>query len=126
MRGALAACFVVLIGVLGAVPASAFDTQSRTEMVCECRCTRSNCEYGADFIPVSTACPSGSVVTGGGYRWQTQAGLQKVQDSFPDAGGAAWTAIVKAPHEIPCNQKDCGKLTVYAVCAPGERPPRSH
>jgi hypothetical protein len=66
MKRALAVLFpVVLIGVLGAVPTSAFDIQSRTEQICECLCTRSICEYGADLIPISTTCPTGTVVAGG-------------------------------------------------------------
>jgi hypothetical protein len=123
MKRPLAVSFavVVLIGGLGALPSSAFNIQSRTEQICECVCTRWSCEHGADFVTVSTTCPTGAVVTGGGYRWQTEPNLQKVQDSFPDAGGGAWTAIVKAPHESPCSEKKCGNLTVYAICA--EAPP---
>jgi hypothetical protein len=111
----------VLIGVLNAVPASAFNIQTSTQNICECLCTRRSCMFGAEVIPVSAACPSGTFVTGGGYRWETEPNLSKVQDSFPDAAGGAWTAIAKSPYESPCNERHCRNLTVYAVCAPGER-----
>jgi hypothetical protein len=113
----------VLVGVLSAVRASAFDVQSTTQNICECLCARPNCTYGAEFIPVSAACPSGTFVTGGGFRWQAEPNLARVQDSFPDAAGGAWTAIAKAPDESPCNKRHCKNLTVYAVCEPAKYQP---
>jgi hypothetical protein len=110
----------VLVVLLSAVSASAFNIQTSTQNICECLCTRVNCMFGAEVIPVSAACPSGTFVTGGGYRWETEPNLSKVQDSFPDAAGSAWTAIVKSPYESPCNERHCRNLTVYALCAPGE------
>jgi hypothetical protein len=115
--------YAVLVGVLSAIPAFAFNIQSSTQNICECLCTRPNCMYGALIIPVSATCTSGTFVTGGGYRWEKEPNLSRAQDSFPEAAGGAWTVIVKSPYESPCNERHCRNLTVYAVCSPGERQP---
>ena len=123
MGTAFALPCAVLVGVLSAVPASASNIQSSTQNICECLCTRPNCMYGAEFIPVSATCPNGTFVTGGSYRREKEPNLSRIQDSFPDLAGGRWTGIAKSPYESPCNQRDCGNLTVYAVCAPVESQP---
>jgi hypothetical protein len=110
-------------GVECCVRVRILDIQSTTQNICECLCARTRCTYGAEFIPVSAACPSGTFVTGGGFRWQAEPNLARVQDSFPDAAGGAWTAIAKSPDESPCNKRQCENLTVHAVCGPEEYQP---
>jgi hypothetical protein len=121
MNNIFAASFALIFQMVGMAPASVVSVQTQTQKVCECRCTRlQDCSYSADFIPVSAACPDGTLLTGGGYRWKPEPDLARVADSFPRSqvlGTAAWTVIAKAPHENPCNQRDCSDLTVYAICA---------
>jgi hypothetical protein len=59
MRHALARTFTaVLVGVLCAVSASAFDIQSTTQNICECLCARTRSTYGAEFIPFLQRAPA--------------------------------------------------------------------
>src|SRR5262249_49584975 len=113
--------FALIFHMVSMAPVSAINVQTQTQKICECRCTRlQECTYSADFIPVSATCPDGTLLTGGGYRWKPEPDLARVADSFPKSevlGTAAWTVIAKAPHENPCNQRDCSDLTVYAICA---------
>jgi hypothetical protein len=59
MAHALARTFTaVLVGVLSAVPASAFDIQSTTQNICECLCARPKCTYGASSSPFLPRAPA--------------------------------------------------------------------
>jgi hypothetical protein len=62
--------------------------------------------------PATATCDAGHLVVGGGAKVE-DLDLMGVEQSFPDAGGRAWTAVVASddasgPHPF----------TVYAICVP--------
>jgi hypothetical protein len=60
----------------------------------------------------SAICDAGDHVVGGGGRLDA-AEAGEVLDSFPDAGGVAWTAFIANGDTLAAHQ-----FTIYAICVP--------